>query len=45
MKYINKYDTKAQYNADVNRPTTDRTVSSIVESGQVKFDGKNVMVD
>ena len=45
MKYINKYDTKAQYNADVNRPTTDRTVSSIVESGEVKFDGKNVLVD
>ena len=45
MKYINKYDTKAQYDADANRPTTDRTVSSIVESGEVKFDGKNVLVD
>lgn len=45
MKYINKYDTKAQYNADANRPTTDRTVSAIVESGEVKFDGKNVLVD
>ena len=45
MKYINKYDTITQYSADVNRPTTDRTVSSIVESGEVKFDGKNVLVD
>lgn len=45
MKYINKYNTKAQYDADANRPTTDRTVSSIVESGEVKFDGKNVFVD
>ena len=45
MKYINKYNTIAQYNADANRPTTDRTVSSIVESGDVKFDGKNVLVD
>ena len=45
MKYINKYNTKAQYDADANRPTTDRTVSSIVESGEVKFDGKNVLVD
>lgn len=45
MKYINKYDTIAQYNSDANRPTTDRTVSSIVESGEVKFDGKNVLVD
>ena len=45
MKYINKYNTIAQYNADANRPTTDKTVSSIVESGEVKFDGKNVMVD
>ena len=45
MKYINKYNTIAQYNADANRPTTDRTVSSIVESGEVKFDGKNVLVD
>ena len=45
MKYINKYNTIDQYNADTNRPTTDRTVSSIVESGEVKFDGKNVLVD
>ena len=45
MKYINKYNTVAQYNSDANRPTTDKTVSSIVESGEVKFDGKNVIVD
>ena len=42
MKYINKYNTIAQYNADANRPTTDRTVSSIQDGTGVMFDGKNV---
>lgn len=45
MKNINKYTTLAAYTADTNRPTTDRTVSAIAESGEVKFDGKNVIVD
>ena len=45
MKNINKYATLAAYTADSNRPTTESTVSSIVENKIIKFDGKNIVVD
>ena len=43
MKNVNKYTDTAAYTADTNRPTTESTVSSILDGTGVKFDGKNVL--
>lgn len=45
MKNINKYADLAAYTADTNRPTTESTVSAIVENKVIKFNGVNVIVD
>lgn len=45
MKNINKYLDTAAYTADTNRPTTESTVSLILDGTGVKFEGVNVLVD
>ena len=45
MKYINNYQTKAEYTADANRPTTKSTVSNLQDGNGVIFEGKNILVD
>jgi hypothetical protein len=45
MKNINKYLDTAAYTSDTNRPTTESTVSLILDGTGVKFEGKNVLVD
>lgn len=45
MKNINKYADLSAYTADTNRPTTESTVSAIVENKVINFGGVNVIVE
>lgn len=44
MKYINTYNNEAAYLADTNRPTSESTVSHIIDSTENRFDGVNVVL-